>query len=325
MLTRMNWSGSRVLVTGASGVIGTALVRLLVEAGAEVIAADLKPPSPSTYSTDQVQHYSLDLSREDLGELLRTEPSVVFHLAATFNRTVEEPGFWQESFTHNVLLSHRFLKAVEEADFVKTLVFASSYLIYDPSLHLNTSTEYQLREEDPINPRNIVGVGKYMTERELDFIAATKKDFQVISARIYRVYGRGSRDVISRWVRSALVDAPLLVYGEEGRFDYIFADDVAEGLMRLATSSDAHGVVNLGFGKTRSVAEVIAILKDIFPELVVKTEPHSGPREWSCANMEHFRSLTHWEPLHTLEQGIRQIVAYEKELLLPNLNCRVEL
>jgi nucleoside-diphosphate-sugar epimerase len=37
MLTRMNWSGSRVLVTGASGVISTVLVRLLIDAGAEVL------------------------------------------------------------------------------------------------------------------------------------------------------------------------------------------------------------------------------------------------------------------------------------------------
>jgi carbamoyl-phosphate synthase large subunit len=322
MLTRMNWSGSTVLVTGASGVIGTALVRMLLQAGADVITTDLKPLS---HVSGRVRHFSLDLSREDLGELLATAPSVIFHLAATFNRTVEEPGFWQESFTHNVLLSHRLLKAVEGAEFVKTFVFASSYLIYDPSLHLNTSTEYRLREGDPINPRNIVGAGKYMTERELDFIAATKKDFQAISARIYRVYGRGSRDVISRWVRSALAHIPLVVYGEEGRFDYIFADDVAEGLMRLATNPDAHGIVNLGFGQTRSVAEVVAILKEIFPELVVKIEPRSGPREWSCANMEHFRNLTHWEPVHTLEQGIREIVAYEKQRLLPDPNCRVAL
>jgi nucleoside-diphosphate-sugar epimerase len=324
MLTNMDWSGSRILVTGASGVIGTALVRLLVEAGAEVITADLKPFSyasaqheppmeHSSYPTGQVRHYSLDLSREDLSQLLGTEPNVIFHLAATFNRTVEEPGFWQESFTHNVLLSHRLLKAVDEAGSVKAFVFASSYLIYNPSLHLNTSAEHRLKEGDPINPRNIVGVAKYMTERELDFIAATKENFQAISARIYRVYGRGSRDVISRWVRSALIDEPLLVYGEAGRFDYIFADDVAEGLMRLAANPDAHGVVNLGCGQTRSVAEVVAILKDIFPILVVKAAAHSGPREWSCADMEHFRSLTHWEPPHTLEQGIREIVAYERE------------
>jgi len=322
MCSRMSWAGSRVLVTGASGVIGTSLVWLLIDAGANVVTVDLKP---SVYGPDRVRHFCLDLSKDDLTELLDNEPSVVFHLAATFNRTIEAPGFWRESFEHNVLLSHRLLKAVEEARFIKAFVFASSYLIYDPSLHLNTTYEYRLREDDPINPRNIVGVGKYLTERELEFIATAKKDFQAISARIYRVYGRGSRDVISRWVRSALANDPLFVYGEEGRFDYIFADDVAEGLLRLATNPDARGVVNLGFGKTRSIGEVVAILKEIFPELAVKRQPQAGPREWSCASMDRFRNLTQWEPVYALEKGIREIVAYEKRLFLQGSSSQVTL
>jgi nucleoside-diphosphate-sugar epimerase len=318
----MNWLGCCVLVTGASGVIGTALVKLLIDAGANVVTTDLRV---SNYRPDEVRHYCLDLSRDDLTELLANEPSVIFHLAATFSRTVEERGFWRESFEHNALLSHRLLEEVEEARFIKTFVFASSYLVYDPSLHLNTSYEYRLNEGDAINPRNIVGVGKYLTERELDFVAATKRDFGAISARIYRVYGRGSRDVISRWVRSALADEPLFVYGEEGRFDYIFADDVAEGLLRLASNPDARGVVNLGFGKTRSVGEVVAILKEIFPELVVQNQPHAGPREWSCANMERFRELAQWAPAYPLEKGIREVVAYEKGLLFSGAKSQITL
>ena len=59
-----------------------------------------------------------------------------------------------------------------------------------------------------------------------------------VSARIFRVYGRGSRDVVSRWIRSLTQapDLPLTVFRKEGRFDYVYAGDVAEGLLRLGAS-----------------------------------------------------------------------------------------
>lgn len=50
------------------------------------------------------------------------------------------------------------------------------------------------------------------SERELDFMNITHSKFTTISARIFRVYGRGSRDVISRWIRMALNGNKLVVF-----------------------------------------------------------------------------------------------------------------
>ncbi|WP_251929715.1 NAD-dependent epimerase/dehydratase family protein [Salinibacter ruber] len=305
----MDWDSKRVLVTGSSGVIGRVLVDLLSQRDAEILSVDKE--SDSTIEPE-VNHIQVDLSREVPSELRDFDPHVVMHLAAEFERTSERPGYWKVSFDNNPLLSNKLLRTLEGASSLETYVFASSYLIYDSSLYTDVSGVYSIHEDDRISPRNMVGVGKYYTEKEISFASNTSDKFRSVLPRIYRVYGRGSRDVISRWIRSAIREEPIEVYGESNQFDYVFAGDVAEGLMRLAEAENASGVVNLATGRGQSISKVVAILKDIFPNLEVETVENSHPVESSEADMCRFKELTDWCPSTDLEEGIRKVVQFER-------------
>lgn len=302
-----DWQGRRVLVTGSAGVIGQVLVQKLVERGAQVLSADIQPAAATAPG---VEHVQANLAKEIPLILGDFDAQVVFHLAATFERTEEESGYWQTSFDNNVLLSHMLLRALVETPSLETLAFTSSYLIYDPRLYLGASGVRLLKETDAIACRNLVGLAKYFTERELEFVAKTQGRFRAISARIYRVHGRDSRDVISRWVQAALRGETLKVYGQAGRFDYILADDVAEGLLRLVEAKQARGVVNLGSGTPRSIGDIISLLKARFAHLRISEQNRPGPVEASGADMRRFQELTGWLPPTALEEGIRQIITH---------------
>ena len=143
-----------------------------------------------------------------------------------------------------------------------------------------------LKENDRVSPRNVCGAAKYYTERELDFLCGhNKPGMRAVSARIFRVYGCGSRDVVSRWVRSAIANETIELYNEENRFDYIYAGDVAEGLLQLTLSPSAQGVVNLGSGNARQVSELAAGVGAHFPEWFEKIKREGGREayERSCA------------------------------------------
>jgi nucleoside-diphosphate-sugar epimerase len=210
-------------------------------------------------------------------------------------------------------LSHLLLRALAPSPSLKVFIFASSYLIYDPKLYLNVLEPHCLTETDPIAPRNLVGLAKYFTERELDFLWKIEGKFRIVSARIFRVYGRGSRDVISRWVRAGLQKEPIEVWGRRNRFDYIFADDVAQGLMQLAESETAQGVINLGSGVARSIDDVVTILRTELDDLQVQDRRSDDPIEASCADMSLFQQVTGWLPGTSIEEGIKQIIAYERQ------------
>jgi nucleoside-diphosphate-sugar epimerase len=307
----MQLKGKRALVTGSSGVIGRVLVEKLIHFGAEVLGIDLIPPNRPV---DGCRYITADLANRVPEASIDFAPELVFHLAASFERTIETAGYWKTVFKNDVLASHHLLETVESLRSLQVFVFASSYLNYDPSLYLDVPHVRKLKESDRLLPRNMVGLAKYYMDRELEFVQATQGNFRTVSARIYRVYGRGSRDVISRWVRSSLADEELKVFGAENRFDYIFADDVAEGLIRLSETENAIGPVNLGSGLSRSIEEVLRILNNEIGGIKIKRDPDRDPTESSEADMSLFQRLTGWMPSTSLELGISKIVEHEKQL-----------
>ncbi len=305
---------TRALVTGGAGVIGRELIERLAARGARVLCCDLKP-RPADLDA-RVEYIEGDANHLTPGPLQAFAPSVCFHLAATFERSVESEGFWRESYWHNVRLSHHLLELLSELRSLRRVVFASSYLIYDPAAYafeLPRSAPRRLREDLPVSPRNVCGASKYFHERELASVASAPGcRFTAVSARIFRVYGKDSRDVVSRWVRLLLDDpeAELEVYRPEGWFDYVYAADVAEGLLRLASSRFA-GVVNLGSGKARRVQELIELLRARFPGLRVRAIESDIAYEAHEADTGLLQAATDgWRPTTALERGVELLVEH---------------
>jgi carbamoyl-phosphate synthase large subunit len=312
----MSMQNKRIFVSGGAGVIGKALVDLLISQGAEIFVGDLKP-CPKQW-IGKIQYRQGDLNTIPLQELSAFNPELVFHLAAAFERSEEQYSFFSENFHHNVQLSHHLLAHLKECSALQKFIFASSYLIYDPSLYQFESSDNSggiLTETSAISPRNLCGAAKLFHELELHFLDRfLGPQLSAVSARIFRVYGRGSKDVISRWIRAALRQEKIDVYCLEGKFDYIFADDVAQGLVELS-KTHCSGIVNLGFGCARSIREVLDILHEYFPDLKIELQQTKISFENSQASIEKLVELTQWQPPHSLEKAIPKLIEFEKNEL----------
>lgn len=270
----------KILITGDMGTIGEELKGIV--GGNELMLIDKK----------RGFHQDLAITNDLPSVLGSFQPEVVFHLAASFERTQETPEAFEHIWHNDTLASHRLIEALIPLPSVKKVVFASSYLIY------------KLGCKDQIEPRNLCGMSKLYTERELDFVAAKlRPDWQVINARIFRVYGRGSKSFINRWAECKKLGWPTQIFNEENRYDFIHARDVAEALARLA-DSPAKGVVNVGTGVSMSVADVSKII-GVTPDKI----QDDTTSEASCADISLLHSLTNWKPTITLEQGIEDIQA----------------
>ena len=140
-------------------------------------------------------------------------------------------------------------------------------------------------------------------------------NLRVGNARIYRVYGRGSKDIVSRWVRMCLNDETLELYNKDNQFDYVFAGDVAKGLLELAQSPNAEGIVNLATGKPNPVSNLISNLIDegILDESNVIDNGTTEEYEASCADISKLKKITGWQPPTDIKTGIQKIIAYEKD------------
>ena len=306
--------GRRVVVTGGAGVIATELLAQLSGAGAEVLSVDRLPLAQTPAG---VTHLVADLAVADLAPLATFRPHHLLHLAATFERSIESPEFWPQNWGDNVVATHRLVELAATIPDVVSFVFASSYLIYDPAQYMTSapaSAAVALNETAGIGSRNLCGAAKLYGEAELRFAEEVMRvPFRVANARIFRVYGRGSRDVVSRWVRAALDGEPITVYHPENRFDYVFSGDVAEGLLRMAVTPGARGVINLATGRDRPVADVIAVVeRSTGMPLDARVEAVDEPFEGSRADTRALEAALGWRPTLMLEDGVERLVAFER-------------
>ena len=306
----------RIFISGGAGVIGQEMTRrlTLLDADIQVLVGDIKPRPADFPARFQYRQGDLNfLTEQEIGVFA---PDLFIHLAATFERSTETYGFWEENFRHNVQLSHHLMTVQKDLPSLRRVVFASSYLIYDPALY--TSAEVpegptSLRETDPILPRNLTGMAKLAHEIELRFLDTFRAaQFSTVAPRIYRGYGRNGRDITSRWVRMLLAGEEITVYGAESFFDYLYAADTAEGLLRLAAAETVTGLINLGTGRARRVADVVEVLRQNFPNLRANYVASDIPFEASQADMTAWSRVIDWLPPTTLEVAIPEIIAFER-------------
>jgi len=311
----------KIFVSGAAGVIGSELIPLLVKQGAIVMCGDLELV-PSHFPKN-VLYRQGDLNYLTQEEIDLFNPEVFIHLAATFERSAETYEHWEENFWHNIKLSNHLMTLIRNVEGIKRIVNASSYLIYNKSLYQFKEVRekpYRLKETDPINPRNLTGLAKLAHEIELDFLSKFKSDkFTSVSARIYRGYGINSRDVISRWIRDLLNDKEITIYNQSGFFDYMYGEDTAKGLIKLA-QVDYTGIINLGTGRSRKVKDIVNILKKYFPNLKAKYIKTDELIESSEADITKLKSVINWEPEKYLEDTIPILIEFEKNKISPQGN-----
>jgi len=315
----------RIFISGAAGVIGTEiLIKIAAHPEIQVLAAD-KKSEPESLSSN-IEYRQGDLNDITIHELREFAPTIFIHLAATFERSTESLDFWTDNFDNNIKLSHHLMELMMQLPSLRRVVFASSYLVYDEGAYQFKSPQtkaHRISELSGIQPRNMVGMAKLTHEKELDFLGQFYGDsFSSLSVRIFRGYGRGSRDVVSRWIRGLLLGEEITVYNPEGIFDYIYAKDSAEGLLKLALQSKCVGVVNLGTGEGRRVSDVVAILKDYFPDMKMRLIESNALIEASEAEISKLVSEVDWVPEYNLERAIDEIIAYERSR--PNLSSRIE-
>ena len=311
---KLNLKNKRILVTGGAGIIGKELIIQLMKKSDNIFCIDREPKPPQF--KDLQNYIQKDLNEMEENEITNMDPDIIFHLAATFERTEETPDFWDKNYKDNITQSQYVLTSAKKCKNLKRVIFTSSYLIYDADQYLfkkQQKTPIKLKESSRIDTRNLMGATKYYTEQSLKYLEKYGNvDFSSLSVRIFRVYGKYSRDFLSRTIRMALKGEKSTLYNKEGFFDYIYAGDVAKGLIRLA-ETDETGVVNLGHGNSYSVEGAINIIKKEISELQIKEVGSNLLYESSCADITKLKEVTGWKPEINLEEGLKKIILNERD------------
>ena len=302
-----------VLITGAGGFFGRALVRQFALAGDDVLAADiLKPgefaPRPDT-PADRVKYVELDVA--DAGAWSAAGLSGVSGIvhAAALTPTVEES---QHDPTR--LLGVNLVGTLNALEFARTnglgkFLFVSSGGVYDQF------KEVELREEDADGGFSLYGSAKLAAEI-LVFRYAKMFDFDAGAVRPTSMYGpaeefRDTRPFVTEvklLADASLAGTPVRVERGASRCDWVYVDDVAEAAQHFYAEGMGGRVFNLSSGTPRPFSEVIAAAQEAFGLKVAedaKQVVNGGPDRPTMISPAKAKTALTWEPL-SLEEGLRR-------------------
>ncbi|SCY46530.1 UDP-glucose 4-epimerase [Butyrivibrio hungatei] len=227
----------KILVTGANGFIGKRVCELLEE-------------KKIGYCSGTRECFQMDNIESMRKFLIENSITNIIHLAARANSSDEK-----ELFDSNIVGLYKLLQALSGTS-VRNITFASGNNVYG-ELH-----DKNIDEEALCIPaeENIYGLSKYVGELLItDMLKKTDISFSIL--RIADVYGPGQKygNLIKALVRAVAQHDVIKLYGEGKRIrDYIYIDDVAEGLIH-ASINELNGVYNLSTGVGTSVKELVNI------------------------------------------------------------------
>ena len=304
----------KVLVTGGAGFIGSHVTDMLIEAGHDVVVVDNLSTGRLSNLNPKAKFYQVDIRSPEMEKVFETErPEVVDNHAAQMDvrRSVADPIYDADI---NVLGGLNMLNLSVKYGVRKFIHISSGGAVYGEPVYLPCD------EAHPVTPLCPYGATKYMLELYLYMYKETYGlDYSVL--RYPNVYGprqdpNGEAGVIAIFAGRMLQSQPVTVFGtgEQVR-DYVFVKDCARANLMLLENGSGR-VYNLGYGIGTTVNQLFNGLKDItgYPMEANYAPARAGETFRIYLDASRARSELNWEPCVPLEEGLRETVAYFREV-----------
>ena len=309
--------GKRVVVTGASGFIGSALVDALVKNFCKVIRVSRMDLAP----LDNVKTIKTDVRDAGAWSEIVAQADIIYNLAA--NTSVYEAALNPAASLNSTLLPiTHLIKAAQQLACKPRVVFASTATVYGLTLKLPVA------EKVKPEPVTVYDLHKLFAEQQLA-LAAEQGLFHSVSLRLANVYGPSSgvssaddRGILTKVTAMALQGKDLMVYGDGNYLrDYVYITDVVNAFLIAGISPVAHGQsFNVGSGLGTTVKQMFSLIAAQAEELTgqpVRVQCVVWPNAAASiefrqftADIDKYTMATGWKPQVDIKDGI-SLLLYE--------------
>jgi UDP-glucose 4-epimerase len=307
--------GTRCLVTGGAGTIGSTVVDQLIAAEAgEVIVLDnlvrgRRRNLAQALTSDEVRLVEGDIRDRALIADLVHGTDFVFHLAAIrITQCASEPRLALEVLVDG---TYDIVEAAAAAG-VRKVIASSSASVYGLAAQFPTA-----EDQHPYANDTLYGAAKTFNEGLLrSFHAMRGLDY--VALRYFNVYGPRMdihgvyTEVLIRWMERIEAGLPPLILGDGTQtMDFVFTEDIARANLLAAESLETDDVFNIGSGTETSLLELAeALLKVMGSELPVEFGPPRGVNSVTrrLADVSHAENSLRWRAEVGMEEGLRRLV-----------------
>jgi UDP-glucose 4-epimerase len=296
-------AGKRLLVTGAAGFIGSHLCRKLKSLGGEIHALDIVSPPGGA---DGLQWWRSDLSEpSDVLRLVQAiRPDTVFHLGSYVTGT-RDPGAVIPTFRANLMSTVHLLAAAQQSGCLRVILAGSM--------------------EEPRSGQNgLASISPYAVSKWASSaygrMFSALYGLPVVILHLFMVYGPGQGDIkklIPYVILSLLRDETPKISSGAREVDWIFVEDVVDGIVRCAQADGAVGqTIEIGTGTLVPIREIVTrIVAIVRPG--VKPEfgalPDRSFESSRAADTEKTFALIGWRSQTGLDDGLQRTVDWYRK------------
>lgn len=323
---RVGQFGSRVLVTGGAGFIGSHLCDRLIEAGNEVLCVDNFFTGSRANVAHLMDHPRFELLRHDVTFPLYAEVDAIYNLACPASPVHYQFDPVQTTKT-SVVGAINMLGLAKRLK-VPVLQASTSEVYGDPAVH--PQTESYWGNVNPIGTRSCYDEGKRCAET-LFFDYRRQHNLSIKVIRIFNTYGPRMHPadgrVVSNFIVQALKGEDITLYGDgQQTRSFCYVDDLVSGILRtMATPSDVTGPVNLGNPvefTMRELAELVKELTGSNSKLVHRPLPADDPKQRK-PDISYAKSTLGWHPKMALRDGLAKTISYFETILRGQVDSTV--
>ena len=305
---------TKILITGASGMVGKHLVDMCLDKGYYVRGTDIRYDYRYDNYSENFEYFNGDLRNFDICKQAVVGMDVVFHVAGVKGspkRAAEQPN---DYFTPMLQMNTNMAEAARIAG-VEWYVYTSTIGVYQPADYF--------REDDvwktfPSENDKYAGWVKRLGELQLDCFETHYglKNYSIVRpANIYGEYDNFGEEstVIASLVKKGCNDKLLSVWGDGTPIrDFIHAEDVARGIL-MSYENKITEPINLGSGdgvRIRDIASIVATHygKEIEYDVTKPNGDNKRLMDMTRANSYGFH------PKVDLETGIKRVIKYYEHL-----------
>jgi UDP-glucuronate decarboxylase len=309
----------RVLITGASGFLGSHLCERLLSEGHEVLGVDNFFTGSKSNVAHLMKDKNFELMRHDVTFPLVVEVDAIYNLASPAS-----PIHYQrdpvQTIKTNVLGAVNMLGLAKR---LKVPIFqASTSEVYgDPQVH--PQTEEYWGNVNPIGPRACYDEGKRAAET-LFFDYNRQNNVPIRVARIFNTYGprlaAGDGRVVSNFIVQALRGEDITIFGDGAQTrSFCYVSDLIEGFVRMmASSENLVGPINLGNPREFTILQLAKLViekTNSKSKLVFHDLPQDDPRQRQ-PDISRAKDQLGWEPKVELDEGLSLTIDFFKNIVL---------
>jgi UDP-glucose 4-epimerase len=303
------------------GFVGSNVVLVLAEGGADVTVVDARVPTHGANSKNlEGAARPVDVIEADVGDAdavreAAARADVVFNLAGQVSHveSMARPLF---DLDVNARSQLAFLELLREVGSEAVVVYTSTRQIFGQPRYLPVD------EDHPVSPVDVNGITKWAAE-QLHLLYTELYGVRATAVRLTNVYGPRQRltgdlqGFLPIFVRRALSGEPITVFGDGAQErDCLYVDDVVECLLLAACSTEATGeVFNVGNDERLSLRQIAEAVVDAAGSGSIESVPWPPDRDAIdigsyYGDSSKAKRILGWEPRTPFGEGIRKTVEF---------------